>query len=361
MGRYLPKGKLSASKTSNVKQFSAPSISAINGPETKMKFMRLLKQVFATATLLATASLAIAQAYPDRPVKMILPFPAGSATDGVSRFIADELRKSLGQTLVIDNRAGADGIIAAQAVKAAPADGYTLMVSTNSAHGTNPALYNTLPYDPEKDFEPVAGIMKIPQLLVVRKDFPANDVAAVVKLAKERAAAGKPLSFGTGNTSSRIAAELLKTAGGIELTNVPYRGTPQAMTDLVGGQIDIFFADPFAAAGFINGGQVRALGVTDATRVPLLPNVPTMTEAGYKSVALVSWVAVFAPAKTDPAIITRLNRDIGKILDSQQGKDFIHRMGATTMAQTPGELRTFVSAEIARWGQLISAAGIPKK
>jgi len=326
-----------------------------------MGTLSLIKHIVAALALLSGASMTLAQSYPDRPVKLILPFPVGSATDGVSRFIADELRKSLGQTLVVDNRAGADGIIAAQAVKAASPDGYTLMVSTNSAHGTNPALYNTLPYDPERDFEPVAGIMRIPQLLVVRKDFPASDVDSLVKLAKERNAAGKPLSFGTGNTSSRIAAELLKSAGGIELINVPYRGTPQALTDLIGGQIDIFFSDPFAAAGSIAGGQVKALGVTDATRVPLMPNVPTMTEAGYKSVALVSWVAVFAPAKTDPAIVNRLNADINKILASPQGMDFIHKMGASTMATTPTQLRGFVSSEIARWGQLISAAGIPKK
>lgn len=326
-----------------------------------MTVVRLLKNLFAACALLSGTSLALAQTYPDRPIKMVLPFPAGSATDGVSRFIADELRKSLGQTLVIDNRAGADGIIAAQAVKTSPPDGYTLMVSTNSAHGTNPALYNTLPYDPEKDFEPVAGLMKIPQLLVVRKEFPADDVAGFIKLAKERAATGKPLAFGTGNTSSRIAAELLKTAGGIELTIAPYRGMPQVMTDLVGGQIDVSFSDPFAAAGFINSGHVKALGVTDAARVPLLPNVPTMTEAGYQSVALVSFVAVFAPAKTDPAIVKRLNAEINKILASPQGKDYIQKMGASTMVMRPDQLRSFVSSEIARYGQLISAAGIPKK
>lgn len=326
-----------------------------------MTVVRLLKNTFAACALLVGTSLAMAQTYPDRPIKLVLPFPAGSATDGVSRFLADELRKSMGQTFVIDNRTGADGIIAAQAVKAAPPDGYTLMVSTNSAHGSNPALYNTLPYDPEKDFEAVAGVMKIPQMLVVRKDFPSNDVASFMKLAKERGAAGKPLSLGTGNTSSRIAGELLKSAGSLELTIAPYRGMPQVMTDLVGGQIDFTFSDPFAAAGFINGGQVRALGVTDATRVNLLPNIPTMTEAGFQNVALVSFVAVFAPAKTDPAIVKRLNAEINKVLASQQGKEYIQKMGATPMELSPDQLRSFVSSEIKRYGQLISAAGIPKK
>jgi tripartite-type tricarboxylate transporter receptor subunit TctC len=322
--------------------------------------MSLLKRLLAGLALIAVLPLAAAQTYPDRVIKLILPFPPGSATDGVSRFLADELRKSLGQTVIIENQAGADGIIAAQAVKRAAPDGYTLMVSTNSAHGTNPAVYSQLPYDPEKDFEPVAGVMRIPQLLVVKKDFPASDVAGLVSVAKERGAA-KSLSFGTGNTSSRIAAELLKANAKIEMTNVPYRGTPQALTDLAGGQIDLFFADPFAAAPFLSGGQIKVLAITDTSRLQTLPNVPTVAEAGFKGVELVSWAAVFAPAKTDPAIVERLNREINKILATPQAREFILKMGAAPMPMTPGELRGFVSSEIVRWGKLVEMAGIPKK
>lgn len=323
--------------------------------------MTLLKRFVAALALIAALPLAAAQTYPDRVVKLILPFPPGSATDGVSRFIADELRKGLGQSVIIENQAGADGIIAAQAVKRAPADGYTLLVSTNSAHGSNPSLYNTLPYDAEKDFEPVGGLIRIPQLLVVKKDFPADDMAGLVRLAKERSAVGKPLAFATGNTSSLVAATLLKASAKAELTAVPYRGMPQALTDLVGGQVDLVFSDPFAAGPFVSGGQVKVLAVTDAARLPSMPAVPTTAEAGHKDVALVSFAAVFAPAKTDAAIVGRLNREINTILASPQGRDFILKMGATPMVMSPAELRSFIAGEIAHWGRLVELAGIPKK
>lgn len=322
--------------------------------------MTSLKRLFAGLALIAALPLAGAQSYPDRVIKLILPFPPGSATDGVSRFLADELRKNIGQTVIVENQAGADGILAAQAVKRAPPDGYTLMVSTNSAHGSNPALYSQLPYDPEKDFEPVAGVIRTAQLLTVKKDFPADDLAGFVRVAKERGAA-KSLSFGTGNTSSRIVAELLKSTAKIEMTNVPYRGTPQALTDLAGGQIDLFVADPFAASPFLSGGQIKVLAITDTSRLPSLPNVPTVAEAGFKGVELVSWAAVFAPAKTDPAIVERLNREINKILATREAREFIGRMGATPMVVSPSQLRSFVSSEIVRWSKLVEMAGIEKK
>lgn len=323
--------------------------------------MIVLKRLLVTLVLVAALPLpAAAQPYPNRVIKMILPFPAGSATDGASRFIAAELQKNLGQPVIIENQPGADGIIAAQNAKRAAPDGYTLFVSTNSAHGANPAIYTNLPYDPEKDFEPVAGLIRIPQLMTVRKDFPADDVAGFVKVAKERAPA-KELTFGSGNTSSRVAAELLKVSAKVPMTDIPYKGTPQALQDLVGGQIDVFFVDPFAGMGLITGGKLKVLALTDTTRLPVMPMVPTMAEAGYKDVQVVSFAAVFAPAKTDPAVIDRLNKEINKILESPQTKEYIHKMGATPLVMTQGELRSFVSSEIARWGRLVQMAGIPKK
>jgi tripartite-type tricarboxylate transporter receptor subunit TctC len=323
--------------------------------------MTSIERLLVTLVLVAGLPLAApAQSYPDRVIKMILPFPAGSATDGAARHIAAELQKSLGQPVIIDNQPGADGIVAAQNARRAAPDGYTLFVSTNSAHGVNPTLYKDLPYDAEKDFEPVGGLIRIPLLMLVKKDFPADDVAGFVKVAKERAAT-KPLSFGTGNTSSRVAAELFKVSAKIEMFDVPYRGTPQALQDLAGGQIDVVIVDPFSAMGLINGGQLKVLAVTDATRLPLLPNVPTMAEAGYKDVEIVTWAAVFAPAKTDPTIVDRLNKEINKSLGTPQTKDYIYKMGATPMVTTPGELRSFVTSEIARWGKLVEVARIPKK
>lgn len=319
------------------------------------------KHMLATLVLAVAVPLsAAAQPYPNKVIKMILPFPAGSATDGVARLIGAELQKSLGQPVVVENQPGADGIIAAQNAKRAAPDGYTLFVSTNSAHGANPAIYTNLPYDPEKDFEPVAGLIRIPQLMVVRKDFPAEDVAGFVKIAKERGPK-QEMTFGSGNTSSRVAAELLKVAAKIPMSDIPYKGTPQALQDLAGGQIDVFFVDPFAGMGLITGGQIKALALTDTSRLPLLPKVPTMAEAGYKDVQIVSFAAVFVPAKTDAVIVDRLNKEINKILEKPQTKEQIQKMGATTLEMTPSELRSFVSAEISRWGRLVELAGIPKK
>jgi len=301
-----------------------------------------------------------AQTFPTRPVKMILPFPAGSATDGVSRYIAAELQKGLGQPVVIENMPGADGIIAAQAAKRAAPDGYTLFVSTNSAHGVNSAIYTSLPYDPEKDFDPVAGFIQIPQLMVVRADFPANDVASFVRLGQSRPA-GKDLTFGSGNTSSRVAAELVKLGGNVAMTEIPYKGTPQALQDLMGGQIDMFFSDPFAAMGLIEGNKIKVLAVADVKRLPALPKVPTMVEAGLPDVKVVSFVALFAPSNTDPEIVTRLNREVNRILEQPQTKDYIQKIGATPLVLSPAELGRFVSGEIARWGKLVEIARIPKK
>jgi tripartite-type tricarboxylate transporter receptor subunit TctC len=321
--------------------------------------MNVLTRFIAALCCLAGLPLAANSAtYPERPIRLVLPFPVGSATDGMARYIADALHKGLGQPVIVENQAGADGTIAAQAVKRAAPDGYTLMVSTNSAHGVNPALYDRLPYDPQKDFAPVGGLMRIPQLMGVRKDFPADDLAGFLSHAR---AAAKPLSYGSGNTSSRVAAELLKSAARIPMIDVSYRGIPQALQDLVAGQIDVVFVDPFAALPFLNGGQIKTLALTDTARLPLLPEVQTMAEAGYKEVEVVSWAAVFAPAGTAPVIVERLNREINLVLERPEAVAFLHKMGATPLPTTPKELRRFVAAEIVRWGKLVALAGIPKK
>lgn len=313
----------------------------------------------AFALLIAMPLTALAQ-YPDHAIRMILPFPVGSATDGVTRYIAQDVGKALGQPIVIESHAGADGIIAAMIAKQAAPDGYTLFVSTNSAHGSNPALYNKLPYDPVKDFEPVAGLIRIPIALVVRKDFPANDVAGFIKVARQRAAE-KSLSYGSGNTSNRVAAELLKTAAKIDMVNVQYRGTPQALEDLIAGQIDVMCVDPYSAMAFINSGRLKVLAVMDTVRHPLLPKVPTMAEEGYKDIQVVTWAAVFAPAKTDPAIVERLNMEISRTLAKPGTQEAIQKMAMTPMAMSSGELRGFVRSEIVRWGKLVNLADIPKK
>lgn len=323
--------------------------------------MNLLKQILVAAlVLVAGMPPAVAQAYPDKIVKMIVPFPAGSTVDALARFMAEELRKGLGQTVIVENMAGADGIIAAQAVKRAAPDGYTIMMSTSSPHAANPALYASLPYDPAKDFEPVATVMRVPQLLVVRKEFPADDVAGFVRIAKERSAKS-PLNFATGNTASHVLGELMKAAAKADMTPVPYKGMPQALQDLAGGQVDLTFTDRNLAAPLADRGPLKILAVTDTVRLPSLPNVPTTAEAGYPSVELTAWAGIFAPAKTDPAIVDRLNREINKIIASPQGREFIGKLGATPIAMTPADFRVFLASEIARWGKLVELSGIQKK
>jgi tripartite-type tricarboxylate transporter receptor subunit TctC len=314
----------------------------------------------ATLILVANLPLAAATPYPNHVIKMILPFPPGSTTDNAARYLAEELRKSLGQPVIMENIVGADGNIAVQNAKRSAPDGHTLLVSTNSAHGVNRAIYNQLPFDPERDFEPVGGLIRIPQMLCVRSDFPATDVAGFVKVANERAAK-KPLSYGSGNTSSRVTAELMKATAKIEMLHVPYRGMPQALQDLLAGEIDVLFVDPFLAQGFVKNGQIKALAVADKAHVPLLPDVPTAAEAGYEGIEVVSWAAVFVPAKTDPAIVELLNKTINESLAQPDAREYFERMGGTTMLATTAELRSFVSSEIARWAKLAEIAGIPKK
>lgn len=328
--------------------------------------MKSLRRIFAAALPLALVAWlplpAAAQPYPNRAIRIIVPFTPGSVTDAVGRLIAEDLQKSLGQPVIIDNQAGADGIISAQKAKAAAPDGYTLYMGSSSPLAFNPAFYTSLPYDPQKDFDPVAGLFSIPMILGVRKDFPADDLAGFLKIAKERPAAN-PVSIGTGNASGLLATELLKGSTKIPLTHVPYKGTPQALQDVVGGQVDALFVDPLASAGFVKSGQIKGLALTDImARAPMMPNVPTMAEAGHKEVAVVSFAGIFVPAKTDPAIIERLSKEINKVLEKPQTKEFIiQKAGATPLVMTPAELRRFVDSEIVRWGKVVETAGIEKK
>ncbi len=301
---------------------------------------------------------AFAQDYPSRTVTLVLPFPAGSATDGIARHIAEQLQTNLKQPVIIENKPGADGIIAAQHAMRAEPNGYTVFVTTNTTHAINPALYEKLPYDPVKDFLPVGGLMQIPSMLCVKREFPAKDLAGFLELARARP---QPLLYGSGNMSSRVSTELLKSMAKIDMTHVAYRGSPQAITDLLGGHIDVYFADPFSAMSLVNEGSLRALAVTDRQRSPLMPDVPTMIELGYRDFQVVSWVAAFLPARTDPAIAARLNREINAILARPETRAFIEKIGASVMPTSPEALGQFVQSEIAHWGRLMANAGIERK
>ncbi len=247
---------------------------------------------------------ASAESYPSRRINLIVPFPAGSATDAVTRRLAESIRTETGVTVLVENKPGADGNLAALAVLNAGADGYTVFVTTNSTQAANVNLFNAMPYDSKADFAPVAGIMTIPMMLAVKPEFPAKTVAEFVALAKSRQ---KPLSFGSGNTSSRGAAELFRSRAGIEMQHVPYRGMPQALTDVLAGEIDCVFADPASAQGLIQDGRLRVLAVTSSERLAGLPDIPTLAQTGLSGAELSACVGVFVRSGTPTDIVAKLS------------------------------------------------------
>lgn len=311
----------------------------------------------ATLTVLAlAASCAFAQgSYPDKPVTFVVPFAAGSATDQLARALAQSWTEQTKQAVVIDNRAGASGMIAAQQVARAPADGYSVLITTNTTHAANEHLYKKLSYDPVKDFTPVTGLGKGGQVLVVRADAPYRSVADL--LAKARKEPGK-LSFGSGSSSSRVAGEMFKQLSGTNILHVPYKSNPNAITDLLGGQVDMMITDTATGIPQIKGGKLKALGVSTTRRIPLLPEVPTIAEAGVKGYDMGYWFAAYAPAGTPAPVVARMRELLVNGVNSAAAKSFFEASGSEGWTTTPEELAKFQAAETLKWGKVIKAAGI---
>ena len=307
------------------------------------------------AALLA-AGAAAAQGYPDKPITFVVPFAAGSATDQIARALGTGVTAETKQPVVIDNKAGASGFIASQQVAKAAPDGYTVLITTNTTHAANEHLFKKLPYDPVKDFAPVAALGKGGQIMVVNPSSPAKTVAEFVALAKKEP--GK-LSFGSGSSSSRMAGELLQQLAGIKLLHVPYKSNPLAVTDLLGGQIDMMITDTATGLPQVKAGKLRALGVSGAKRSPLAPELPTIAEAGVKGYEMGYWFAAYAPAKTPPAVVNRLNELLVKAAKSEAAKAaFYEPSGTEVFTSTPEELAKFQAAESQKWGRIVKAAGI---
>lgn len=305
---------------------------------------------------LALAGPTWAQAsYPDKPINFVVPFAAGSATDSLARALGQSITEQTGQPVIADNRAGASGMLAAQHAARASADGHTVLITTNTTHAANIHLFKRLSYDPVKDFAPVTGLGKGGQVLVVRSDAPYANVAEL--LAAARQAPGK-LSFGSGSSSSRVAGELFQQLAGVQLLHVPYRSNPLGITDLLGGQIQMMFTDASTGIPQIKGNRLRALGVTSAQRMPILPDVPSIDEAGVKGYDMGYWFAAYVPAGTPAPVVQRLNQLLHQALKSPTVRQFFDTSGGVVFPTAPDELARFQAAETEKWGRVIKAAGI---
>ena len=317
----------------------------------------LLSRRAALAALVAAAFAAPAfgQAYPSKPVTFVVPFAAGSATDQLARALGNAFTEQTKQPVVVDNKAGASGMLAAQFVARAPADGYTVLITTNTTHAANEHLYKKLGYDPVKDFVPVTGLGKGGQVLVVRTESPYKSVADL--LAKAKKDPGK-LSFGSGSSSSRVAGEMFKQLTHTDILHVPYKSNPNAVTDLLGGQIDFMITDTATGVPQIKGGKLRGLAVSTTRRNPMLPDVPTIDEAGVKGYDMGYWFAAYVPAATPAPIVARLHELLVAGTKSASAKQFFDSTGTDPWTTTPEELAKFQTAEAQKWGRVIKAAGI---
>jgi tripartite-type tricarboxylate transporter receptor subunit TctC len=321
-----------------------------------MKTLSTARRRLLILALASAASLgAYAQTYPAKPITFVVPFAAGSATDQLARALGQSLTDQSKQAVVVDNKGGASGMIAAQQVAKAAPDGYTVLITTNTTHAANEHLYKKLPYDPVKDFAPVTGLGKGGQVLVVRADAPYKNVADL--LAKARQTPGK-LSFGSGSSSSRVAGEMFKQLSHTDILHVPYKSNPNAITDLLGGQIDMMITDTSTGVPQVKAGKLRALGISTAQRNPLLPEVPTIDEAGVKGYDMGYWFAAYVPAGTPPAVVARLRELLVAGTQSAAAKNFYDGSGSVAWATSSEELVKFQASETEKWGRVIKAAGI---
>ena len=308
------------------------------------------------AGLLAAVPAAAQAAYPSKTITIIVPFAAGGTTDLLARIVAQGLTAELGQTVIVDNRAGAGGNIGGQAAARATADGYTLFMGTVGTHAINASLYKKMQFDPIKDFAPLTRVANVPNLLVANPKQPFKTVKELIAYAK--ANPGKLNFASSGNGSSiHLSGELFKSMTKIDMQHVPYKGSAPAMTDLLGNQVGIMFDNMPSAIQHVRSGKLRALAVTTAKRSPELPDVPTIAEAGVPGYEATSWFGMFAPAATPPAVITTLNNAIVKVLAKPEIKKQINDQGAEVYSETPAHFADFIQKESAKWSKVVKDSG----
>jgi tripartite-type tricarboxylate transporter receptor subunit TctC len=321
-----------------------------------MKRLRIATLLSAALGLGLVASQALAQAYPNKPIKAIVPFAAGSATDQIGRAFTQKMSEVLGQPIIIENRAGVNGMLGADALAKSTPDGYTIMVGTNSTNAALKSLMKKLPYDQDTAFAPIGYIGSVPLIVAVNNDVPVKNLRELVAAAK-----AKPtqLTFASASTSQRVSTEMLQSMAGIEMTHVPYKSGPAAMTDLIGGQVNLFTADFAVMLPQVKAGKIRGLAVTSMQRSKAIPELPTVNEAlGLKDYELIAYFALFAPAGTPPDVIARLNRALNTAVAD---KDIIERfsaIGFETAPGTPEALAQRNRLETAKWAKAIRDAKI---
>jgi tripartite-type tricarboxylate transporter receptor subunit TctC len=316
---------------------------------------RALRAAFAGAALCLAAT--AHAAWPDKPIKIIVAFVPGGGTDVSARLIGPELQKRLGQAVTVDNRGGAGGNMGTDMAARAAPDGYTLLMGNIAPNAINVSIYKNLPYDPEKDLAPIALVAVTPNILVANKDLPVKSVKDLLALAKAKPGTLNYPSAGRG-TSSHLAGELFDSMGKVEMVHVPYKGGGAAFTDLLGGQVQVFFATMPAAMPFVNSGQLKALAVTSEKRSAALPDLPTIAESGLPGYAATTWYGLYAPKGTPAAIVNRLNKEVVQILEEPELRKRMIAQGLEPAGGSPKEFATFIHSEISKWGKVAKAAGI---
>jgi tripartite-type tricarboxylate transporter receptor subunit TctC len=320
------------------------------------KIMRGMHRWALGALFACIATLASGQGYPNRTIRLVVPFPAGGTTDILAREVAQKLTEVLGQAVVVDNRPGAAGNIGSDLVAKSAPDGYTLLMGTVGTHAINPSLYSKMPYDHVKDFTPVVLVAGVPNVLVVNPALPVKSVPDLIKFAKDKPGQINFASSGSG-TSIHLSGELFKTMAGVDMTHVPYKGSSPALTDLIGGQVQIMFDNLPSALPQIKGGRLRAIAVTSLKRAPVLPDIPTINESGLPGFEASSWFGVLAPAGTPAAVVARINTEVNKWLQSADAREKLLGQGAEAAGGSPEQFANHIRAESEKWTKVVKASG----
>jgi tripartite-type tricarboxylate transporter receptor subunit TctC len=320
--------------------------------------MKIPPRLLRAMVILAALPLAAVQAhaaYPDKPIRLVVPYTPGGVTDLLARAVAKALSERVKQSVIVDNRAGAGGNIGAEVVAKSPADGYTLLMGSAATQAINASLYKRLPYDHIKDFAPITLVAEVPNILVVNPLIPARNVSELIAYGK---ANPDKLSFGSSGTGGTIhlSGELFKSMAGVKMLHVPYKGSAPAVSDLLAGQINLMFDS--SVAPYVKSGKLRALAVTSAKRSPVLPDVPTMAQAGLPGYEATAWFGILAPAGTPLSIVDKLNKNLVAILRDAEMRKWMQSQGADAIGDTPSEFAAYIKTETAKWARVVKEAGV---